>query len=160
MLLLHPPIQFLRNYAPPSLSIRRRNNNLQAILLWMLSPTLSLIPPLHFLQGLNFILSFLYKKFFLIKNYNCIKIFCVIIIFISTITLNQSQSFKSNMIYIIVLLYIFRLRVIGFPLSLWVGSKVGLENRDSNPTNYFLANFEECNRFLAAGTFDDSKEIS
>lgn len=58
------------------------------------------------------------------------------------------------MIYIIVLLYIFRLRVIGFPLSLWVGSKVGLENRDSNPTIYFLANFEAHNHFLTAGTSD------
>ncbi len=58
------------------------------------------------------------------------------------------------MIYIIVLLYIFRLRVIGFPLSLWVGSKVGLENRDSNPTIYFSANFEAHNHFLSAGTFD------
>jgi hypothetical protein len=39
--------------------------------------------------------------------------------------------FGSVMIYIPTPLYRYRLRVIGFPLNLWVGSQVGTENRDS-----------------------------
>jgi hypothetical protein len=42
------------------------------------------------------------------------------------------------MIYIIVALLNIRLRVIGFPLNLWVGSQVGLENRDSKPYHLLL----------------------
>jgi hypothetical protein len=35
----------------------------------------------------------------------------------------------------------YRLRVIGFPLNLWVGSQAGPENRDSDSAIYFLINF-------------------
>jgi hypothetical protein len=36
----------------------------------------------------------------------------------------------------------YRLRVIGFPLNLWVGSQAGPDNRDSDSANYFLINFK------------------
>jgi hypothetical protein len=37
----------------------------------------------------------------------------------------------------------YRLRVIGFPLNLWVGSQAGPENRDSDSASYFLINFKK-----------------
>ena len=49
------------------------------------------------------------------------------------------------MIYIFMSLYNIRLRVIGFPLNLWVGSYGrGLRIGTQTPTSYFLANFKEC----------------
>jgi len=52
-----------------------------------------------------------------------------------------NKRFRSNMIYIFMLQYKNRLRVIGFPLNLWVGSSVGLENRDSNLYRLLLSCF-------------------
>jgi hypothetical protein len=42
----------------------------------------------------------------------------------------------------------YRLRVIGFPLNLWVGSLAGLENRDSYSAIHFLINFIKSSLFF------------
>ncbi len=52
----------------------------------------------------------------------CVEIFDVIKYFNKIEILSSNKSFKPNTIYISILLYMYRLRVIGFPLNLWVGS--------------------------------------